>query len=257
MVFCWIELQLEFGNKSIEVVLARTGGKITRPGAPDIPDGQRVEAVERALAILDAFDRQNPVLTLAALARRTGIYKSTLLRLAGSLQYCGFLVRDVDGRYRPGPAITRLAPLVMAKTANLETGIRLSLARLVTGTGETASFYIRDGDERVCLYRHNSAHAARHHLEEGARLPLAQGAAGRVLTAFTSADPSEQASAYFVSVGERDPAVAAVAVPLFTVDGFFMGALSVSGIRSRFDEARRLAALDWLRQEAERFAAQP
>ncbi len=237
--------------------MARTGGKITRPGAPDIPENQRVEAVERALAILDAFDRESPLLTLAELARRTGIYKSTLLRLAGSLQYCGFLIRDADGRFRPGPAIPRLAPLAVVQTASLETRIRTSLAHLASETGETASFYIRDRDDRLCLYRHNSNHAARHHLEEGTRLPLAQGAAGRVLAAFTSGDSSEQATAYFVSVGERDPAVAAVAVPLFSADKAFLGALSISGIRGRFDEARRLAALDCLRREAALFSAQP
>jgi len=237
--------------------LARTGGKITRPGAPDIPDAQRVEAVERALAILDAFDLENPALSLAELARRTGSYKSTLLRLAGSLQYCGFLAREPDGRYRPGPAIVRLAPLVTAQAADLEARIRPVLARLGADTGETASFYIRDGDDRICLYRCNSAHAARHHLDEGARLPLAQGAAGRVLAAFTSGDPAQQAAAHFVSVGERDPAVAAVAVPLFSPDGAFLGALSVSGIRGRFDEASRKAALDCLRRETAFLSAQP
>jgi len=237
--------------------LARTGGKITRPGAPDIPETQRVEAVERALAILDAFDRDTPVLTLAELARRTGIYKSTLLRLAGSLQYCGYLQRDEGGRYRPGPALARLAPLATPRTADLAARIRPALERLAAETGETASFYIREGEERICLYRRNSSHAARHHLEEGTRLPLAQGAAGRVLAAFTTGEPSQQASAYFVSVGERDPAVAAVAVPLFAADSIFLGALSVSGIRSRFDEASRLAALEYLRREADLSAAQP
>lgn len=218
---------------------------------------QRVEAVERALSILDAFDRGAPALTLADLARRTGLYKSTVLRLAGSLQYCGYLVRDDDGRFRPGPAIGRLAPLVTSRMEDFAARIRPVLARLAVETGETASFYVREGEERVCLYRHNSAHAARHHLDEGVRLPLAQGAAGRVLSAFTSGEPLRQASAYFVSVGERDPAVAAVAVPLLGPSQTFLGALSVSGIRNRFDEARRMAALECLRREASVFLLPP
>lgn len=237
--------------------MARTGGKIQRPGAPDIPDAQRVEAVERALAILDAFDRGASTLTLAELSRRTGIYKSTLLRLAGSLQYCGYLVRGADGRYTPGPAVARLASIAMPHGTDFGSRIRPVLERIAAETGETASFYIREGSERICLYRHNSVHAARHHLEEGVRLPLEQGAAGRVLAAFTSGEPLRRASASFVSVGERDPAVAAVAVPLFTTEDRFLGALSVSGIRNRFDEPRRLAALDTLRREAALFAMQP
>ena len=40
-----------------------------------------VAAVDRALTILSAFDGEPNALTLAALSRRTGFYKSTLLRL--------------------------------------------------------------------------------------------------------------------------------------------------------------------------------
>jgi len=40
-----------------------------------------VAAVERALTVLAAFDGEPEALTLAALHRRTGLYKSTLLRL--------------------------------------------------------------------------------------------------------------------------------------------------------------------------------
>jgi DNA-binding IclR family transcriptional regulator len=56
---------------------------------------------------------------------------------------------------------------------------------LVEATQETASFYIRDGDQRICGYRLNSPRSARHHLDEGVRLPLGRGATRRVLLAFT------------------------------------------------------------------------
>ena len=41
-----------------------------------------VAAVDRALAILDAFTDQDQKLSLAELAKRTGLYKSTAIRLA-------------------------------------------------------------------------------------------------------------------------------------------------------------------------------
>ena len=41
-------------------------------------------AVERALSILEAFGEADDELTLAELAKRTGLYKSTILRLSKS-----------------------------------------------------------------------------------------------------------------------------------------------------------------------------
>ncbi|WP_162165728.1 helix-turn-helix domain-containing protein [Roseomonas gilardii] len=65
-------------------------------GADDTA-GPRVEAVERALSILDAFSNETPRLSLAEIAARTGFYPSTILRLAASLDRFGYLHRGEDG----------------------------------------------------------------------------------------------------------------------------------------------------------------
>ncbi|RTL67516.1 MAG: IclR family transcriptional regulator, partial [Hyphomicrobiales bacterium] len=65
---------------------------------------QRVESVERALTILDAFGDGTPRLALGELAARTGLYRSTILRLAASLERFGYLNRDEDGAFRLGPS---------------------------------------------------------------------------------------------------------------------------------------------------------
>jgi len=44
-----------------------------------------VAALDRAIAILDAFTTADRSLSLAEIAARTGLYKSTILRLANSL----------------------------------------------------------------------------------------------------------------------------------------------------------------------------
>src|SRR5262245_59827153 len=144
----------------------------------------KVEAVERALAILDAFRADRSAMTLAELAAATGFYKSNILRLAGSLERRGYLVREANGAFRLGPAPWRLGSIYRSGF-NLGDAIRPELRRLVEATGETASFYIREGDKRVCLFRHNSPQTARHHLDEGTELPLNAGASAHVLTAFT------------------------------------------------------------------------
>ena len=62
----------------------------------------RVEAVERALTILEAFREGEESLSLAALAEKTGFYKSTILRLAASLERFGYLAREPSGMLPPG-----------------------------------------------------------------------------------------------------------------------------------------------------------
>jgi DNA-binding IclR family transcriptional regulator len=212
----------------------------------------RVEAVERALAMLDAFAPDKRALSLTELAQATQLYKSTVLRLAGSLQRFGYLVRHEDGRFALGPTAGKLGAAYRAGL-DLADIIRPELQRLVTATGETASFYIRDGNERVCLYRQNSPHEARHHLDEGARLPMRAGASARVLAAFTGVGAAAVRKAgYAISVGERDAQLAAVAVPVFDDVNKLIGALAISGLISRFNESARRRALKAVQEAAAR-----
>lgn len=222
----------------------------------------RVAAVERALKLLEAFADGTPQLSLAELAARSGFYKSTILRLARSLERFGYLTRDVDGRYRLGPTPARLGALYLDR-GDRGALIRPVLRRLRDASAQTASFYVRNGNTRTCLYRENSEREIRHHLEEGARLPLALGAAGKVLLAYGEAPkgspPSDapgralqqlRRDGYAVSRGERDPHIAAVAVPLFDAAGAFLGALCLSGLTAQFTEGQRVRCRDLLQQAA-------
>jgi len=215
----------------------------------------KVEAVERALAVLDAFRADRPTMTLGEIAAATGFYKSTILRLAASLERCGYLVREENGVFRLGPTLWRLGSIYRAGF-NLGGTIRPELRRLVEASGETASFYVREGRSRVCLFRHNSPQSARHHLDEGAELPLNAGASAHVLVAFSdgrgSRSKAVQQRGYCISLGERDPQVAAVAVPVFDLGGQFRGALAISGLIGRFKEQERRAALAQLSASADR-----
>jgi len=218
----------------------------------------KVEAVERALSILDAFATERPRLTLAELAAATGLYKSTILRLAGSLERFGYLVREESGAFRLGPSLWRLGS-IYRHGFDLGDAIRPELRRLVEATGETASFYVREEKMRVCLFRHNSPQAARHHLDEGARLAMGAGASAHVLAAYTGASGAKakgvMAQGSAISLGERDPHVAAVAVPVFDTASRFRGALAISGPISRFDQKARATALAALKASAQRLAA--
>lgn len=199
----------------------------------------RVEAVERALTILEAFEEPGQELSLAELSVRTGLYKSTILRLCGSLERFGFLLRQADGGFRLGARLWRLGSLYRREFLPSAL-VRPALERLRTVSGETTSFYVRDGEHRICLYRLNANRSIRHHLEEGERLPLEHGAAGRLLLAFTEQNytgaPEIREAGFTISVGERDPDIAAIAVPVFDKSETIAGALTISGLKLRFDQ---------------------
>src|SRR4029450_6694607 len=72
------------------------------------PSVKGVSAVERALAVLTAFRRGDGALSLADLARRTGLVKSTIMRLAVSLEQYRLLARLPDGSYRLDAETLRL-----------------------------------------------------------------------------------------------------------------------------------------------------
>jgi len=196
-----------------------------------------VEAVERALRLLNAFSEQQPAMTLTELSQATDLYKSTVLRITASLERYDYLNRRDNGEFVIGAAARRLGQLHGA-SFDLEALVRPELIRLAEESGETASLYVVEGEQRLCLYRENSHRAARHHLEEGVTLPLASGASGRLLGAWGHPHSPENQTiikqGYVVSLGERDPDLAAIAVPMIDHKGTMHGALALSGIITRF-----------------------
>lgn len=197
-----------------------------------------VAAVERALSILDAFTDQDPQLTLAELAKRTKMYKSTILRLARSLESCGYLVRAEDGTFRLGSKLLQLGSLYQRHlhTADI---VPYALRAIVDELKEGASYYVRDGDRRLCLHRVDALRSVRDSIHAGDRLPLNVGAAGHVISAFGDGGGAGYAKVrddmHAVSFGERDPEVAAVACPVFGLNQRLAGALAVSGPRYRIE----------------------
>jgi DNA-binding IclR family transcriptional regulator len=200
-----------------------------------------VAAVDRAIRLLEAFDDGAASLSLAELAARTGFVKSTVLRLAASLERGAFLQRRRDGGYRLGPALFRLGARYQA-AFQLGDHVTPVLERLSAQTGESASFYVRDGDARICLHRvHSMQHQLLHFVHVGRQFAYDTGASGRIIAAFTDPDGDEAVRRSMVARSTRDRTIletAAVAAPVFNAAGAFVGALSLAGPAARFtDEA--------------------
>lgn len=196
-----------------------------------------VNAVDRAAKILSVFTRWDTEMSLHELAKRTGFYKSTLLRLLYSLEKARLIQRRADKVFVLGPEVIRLWT-VFQHGFRLADHVRPVLKRLVDQTGESCSFFQARGEHRICLVRENSRKAIRDHAMEGDLLPM-RGAAGRLLTDLEGLRAGDIPKKLwrglpYVSYGEVDKEMAGVAAPVFAVDNELVGAISLSGPASRF-----------------------
>jgi DNA-binding IclR family transcriptional regulator len=196
-----------------------------------------VSAVDRALSILNAFTLDEPSLSLHELANRTGLYKSTILRLIESLARNGCIIQLDDGRYQLGSMLFRWGSVYQA-SLRIEDHAKTIMRRIVAETGEGVAFFRRVGKARVCLFYEPSPQTVRLHIRVGDLLPLESGAGGRVLELFDPARKDVPASPLIATFGDREPDIAALSVPVFGHGGSLEGSLTVSGPLSRFtDEA--------------------
>lgn len=192
-----------------------------------------VAAVERALSILAAFEPDGAPQALNEIAGKTGMYKSTILRLMISLERYNCVLRLADGRYQLGPRLFQWGT-IYRRSLRLEDHVVPVLQQLVQLTGESASFYARQGEQRLCLFRQDSLKSVRDHVRAGDLLPLDRGAAGRVLREYSEPQAESKRVHVSSSLGERDGETAALAIPVFGPSQELAGALSVSGPVARF-----------------------
>ena len=199
-------------------------------------DSSGVAVLDRAFALLAAFEPTDERLTLTELSRRTGLYKSTVLRLLGALEHGGFIRKLPDGAYSIGPQPLRLATIYQ-RSFRVGHVIEPLLKQLSAASGETASFYVRHGDMRVALFRVEPSRSVRASVSTGTEYAIAQGASGKVLLAFSlpllPAHEQTRERLWACSYGEREPETASVSAPVFSVTGELQGALALSGPRQR------------------------
>jgi DNA-binding IclR family transcriptional regulator len=195
-----------------------------------------VAALDRAIAILKAFTAADRSLSLAEISARTGLYKSTILRLAASLIRAQMLERLEDGRYRIGAALFALGSIYQRSLVPAD--ILLPIMRELSDlSSESVAFYVRSGDVRTCLYRIESLHAVRYMVREGDVLPLEAGSGGRVLAAFSGTEGAPydaiRRDFFYISTGERDAETSGISAPVFGPGRILVGALTLAGPRSR------------------------
>lgn len=209
-------------------------------------------AVDRALLIATVLVASAQPMSLAELARATGLYKSTILRLIASLERNGLVMRRADQRYSLGPLAFRLGQS-FAATFQLKDAVLPELQWMIDQGSESASFHVwHDEKTRLCLLRIDSNHPTLDRIRPGDLLPLQRGAAGKVLRTFADGHAAIATNVVQKSYGERDPACAAVSAPVFGPGDELLGALSLSGPKERFTDPAVKRMSQWLLMAGER-----
>ncbi|GGL09381.1 IclR family transcriptional regulator [Mangrovihabitans endophyticus] len=135
------------------------------------------------LSILQMFDDDHQVVTVAQIARQIGVHRSNASRLAATLHALGFLTRaDEAGQYRLGPQLIRLGRLAGAGN-DLSRQAAGPLRALVRLTGETGHIGILDGTDAVTSVVVDGWHTVRMHSRPNKRSPAHNSSIGKALLA--------------------------------------------------------------------------
>lgn len=218
-----------------------------------------IRAVERALAIFDAFDTEHQSLSLLEIGERIAMPKATTFRLVNTLQRNGFLVRLDDQRYCLSLKILRLSGLVKS-TLGIREAARPAMAEVCRLTGETVTLNIRKGVERICIDVVDTPSPLMTIVRPGDHVSLLHGATARLLLAYAGEQEIDriilQSSAtekikakelkadlarirkdgFACTSGQRIPGVTAISVPIFDIKDEVHYSLSITGPSIRMDQ---------------------
>lgn len=219
------------------------------------PTGEFVQSLDRGLAVIRAFGRDNPALSVAEVAAATGLGRATARRLLHTLETLGY-VRGDGSRYVLAPPVlalgySYLSSLTLPKIAGPH------LEALAARSGESCSLAVLDGTDVVYVARASRKRIMIASISVGTRFPAWVTALGRVLMAaqpdawvdeYLASTPLRQytentvtdadrlrdivgvarARGYAVVDRELEPLLRSIAAPVRGSDGAVVAALNIS-----------------------------
>jgi DNA-binding IclR family transcriptional regulator len=242
------------------------------------------QTITRAIRALKLIAEQAPQgLRLVQLAQALELERPTAHRLLKALMAEGMLVRDdASRRYTLGPLVFELG-LASAHQFNLSELCMPALETLARHSGDTSFLFVRSGNDAVCLARVQGTYPIQTPaVPIGSRQPLGVSAGGLALLACLSEDDaarvldaiSPRLSIYNdLDVGELKkhcartrtlgyawianravPGVSAVGLPIKSLTGTAIAAVTVAATQTRMTEKRVQEILPMLKRAAQEIA---
>lgn len=218
-------------------------------------DRDFVGALATGLAIIAAFDQEQPRMTLSEVAQKVGIDRAKARRFLLTLHGLGYM-RKQDRYFELTPKALELGYAYLASNDYLAV-IQQYLEHITQTTGESSSMGCLEGAEVVYIARSAASHRLMAMtLNVGSRLPALMTSMGRVLLALNPAQledlltrqpiPAPSAASltdagtlrqrieqvrqqgYCILDQELESGLRALAVPAYSRRGRLLGALNIS-----------------------------
>jgi IclR family pca regulon transcriptional regulator len=154
-------------------------GPVDRSG--QAPDREIMGGFLKGLAVIEAFDRGREALSIAEVAKATGLDRATARRCLLTLQRIGYAEMEAR-QFRLTPRILRLGFAYLAATP-LPRLVQPYIDRLSDSTQESCSVAMLDDTEIVYVARASQRRVLSVSLNVGSRLPAYCTSMGRVLLA--------------------------------------------------------------------------
>lgn len=232
--------------------------KKDKDAAPD----RTVLGAERSLAILSAFIDAPEPFGLSELEERTGLFKSVIHRYMMSFIKAGYVVQRADNSYQLGPRAYQLGKAFEARFDYADF-IVPTLEKLVRATGESTAFYIRQQEQRLCLYAAETPASVKATVKAGSLFPIDQTSSAQVLRFFSVPGNAARSGGRYVciSVGINNPLSSSMSAPVFGPGNALVGSLTIFGLTLRFDPAAsgamRATLLEMAQELSVRLGASP
>jgi len=157
------------------------GSKPASAGRAEVDERLYVASVEKAMRVLEAFDKSASELSIADIALRTGMGRSAAQRFVYTLCRLGYLRRHPAARlYSLSTKLVGLVGGMLSANARLQAAYPV-LSQLAQETHETVSWVELDGDDIVVLGNIPSEHLASVNLPVGSRFAALPASSGQVL----------------------------------------------------------------------------
>ncbi|QRG66707.1 IclR family transcriptional regulator [Brevibacillus choshinensis] len=244
-----------------------------------------IQAVERALKILDLFDEQEQELKITDISERMQLHKSTVHSLLKTLQVHGYIDQNPEnGKYRLGMKLFERGNFVI-HGLDIRKVAKRYLVDLSMKTGQTTHLVILDDKEGVYIDKVEGPQATILYSRIGRRIPVHSSGVGKALLAWKSekelqnvlkdyryvpqtpktiANEQElraelqkvREQGYAVDNQENEAGVRCIAVPIRNHQAQVIAAVSISTLLSRVDDQQLEQFLHLLKGAADEMSEQ-
>jgi IclR family transcriptional regulator, KDG regulon repressor len=247
------------------------------------PRERSVKAVLHAVDVLEALARAGRPMGVTDLSREVGLTKASVFNLLATLESRRLVTQQQEtSLYRLDWGLHELAAAV-AQDVELARESHDVVTALAQRVGETVLLGVRRDDSVVYIDKAESTrHRIRMVVDVGSNSPLHSTATGKLLLAYAEADDVKRVlrrrlerrtpltitdpaklraeleevreRGYAVAVGENEPDLASVAVPVWDHTGAVVAALTLASLQTRFEQGIE-TTLPLLRESAAELSA--